>query len=370
MGKRIVISVINDLSGDQRIHRIASSLSKAGHRVLVIGRELPNSPILTERSYDAHRMKLRFSKGKLFYLEYNLRLFFLLLKQPADLLNANDLDTLLANFLASKCKRIPLIYDSHEYFTEVPELVDRRLTRSVWVLLEKIIFPFLKHIYTVNESIAEIYEEAYHKPVKVIRNLPHRVAPPPLAPLEAPYILLYQGALNLGRGIPLMIKTMEHLPPEYLLWIIGKGDVEFSLKTLARESSAKERIIFHGFVPFEKLKAYTRQATIGFSLEEDMGANYHYASPNKLYDYIQAQVPVIVSDLPEMRKLVAKFKVGNILLEEQRKPEALAELIREMVETEELYDFWLKNCIEAARTLVWENEEKKLVKIYREALEI
>ena len=156
MKQKVIISVINDLSGDQRIHRIASTLAEAGYEVLVVGRKLPNSIPLSDRTYQTHRMRLFFIRGKWFYLEFNFRLFWFLLFRKADILNANDLDTLLANFLISRIKGTRLIYDSHEYFTEVPELIERPFTRNIWLRLEQWIFPRLNQIYTVNHSLASI----------------------------------------------------------------------------------------------------------------------------------------------------------------------------------------------------------------------
>ena len=223
-------------------------------------------------------MKLWFTKGKWFYLEYNFRLFWFLLFQKVNILNANDLDTLLANFLVSRLKRARLIYDSHEYFTEVPELIHRKSTRNIWLKLEQFIFPKLKQVYTVNGSLAKIYGEKYQKEVGIIRNVPFGKNPVTEAKKEK--ILIYQGALNIGRGIDLMIRAMAFLP-EYKLWIIGRGDIEKKLKTLAKSEAYPDRIVFHGFTPLEKLFNFTTQAILGLSLEEDLGANYRFSSPIK-----------------------------------------------------------------------------------------
>ncbi|MEM7655921.1 MAG: glycosyltransferase [Bacteroidota bacterium] len=362
---RIFLSVINDLSGDQRMHRIASTLQAAGYDVCLVGRELPESLPLSERPYRTHRMKLWFRKGKWFYLEYNLRLFLWLLGQKVDLLTANDLDTLLANYLATRWKKIPLVYDSHEYFTEVPELVYRPRTRAIWLRLERWLFPKLKHVYTVNGSLARIYAETYGIPVEVIRNVPVRKATP--APAPPTPILLYQGALNLGRGIELMIQAMHHLPA-HQLWIVGRGDVETELREQVNREQLVERVTFKGFVPLEELAKITAQAGLGLSLEEDLGANYRYASPNKVYDYLQAGVPVLVSDLPEMRALVESYQVGRVLPKESRKPEQLAAIIRDIFANQAAYRAFQENCGQAAQELNWEAEQDKLLTIYRQAL--
>ena len=362
-GIHIILSVINDLTGDQRVHRIASALQEAGAHVRVVGRKLPDSLPLHARSYRTHRMKLWFKSGKLFYLEYNIRLFFYLLWQKADILTANDLDTLLANFVASKIKRCKLVYDSHEYFTEVPELIDRPLTRKVWLTLEKFLFPRLKTVYTVNDSLAKEYEQLYGIPVRVIRNLPMPYSPPKMQSNQR--IVIYQGALNKGRGIEMMIDAMTYLPG-YELWLVGKGDVEEELKIRANNIHQGGKVVFKGFVPFEALSQITIHARLGLSLEEDMGANYHFASPNKIYDYIQANLPVLVSDLPEMRALIMTHGVGEVLAHSQRFPQALADAIKTIMEEDEKYLIYKKRCKEAAGILNWEKEKHLLLSIYRQ----
>ena len=368
MAQRIFISVINDLRADQRIHRIASTLQTADYEVHVVGLKRKNEAKLEPRAYQTHRLNMWFRRGKGFYLEYNLRLFFFLLFKRATLLNANDLDTLLANSLVAFLKRIPLVYDSHEYFTELPELVHRPRTRSIWVLLERLLFPRLRHVYTVNDSLARAYEQKYDVPVSVIRNLPVlQTTPSTIFPKSSsPFILLYQGSLNVGRGLELMVQAIQYLP-ECVLHIIGRGDKMSYLQDLASQQPNPNRIVFKGFVPFEELHPHTCQAHIGLSLEEDLGANYHYSSPNKVYDYIQAHVPVLVSDLPEMRRVVEMHGVGEILPVEKRSPKGLAEVIEGFLSNQERYREYVEKCRAAAGELCWEKEREKLLEIYHRA---
>ncbi|MDR0798905.1 MAG: glycosyltransferase, partial [Dysgonamonadaceae bacterium] len=145
---RITLSVTNDLVTDQRVHKVCTTLLQHGYEVKSVGRRLRNSPDL-QRPYATRRMRLLFNKGFLFYAEFNLRLFWYLLFDRTDLYLANDTDTLLANYLASKLRRKPLVFDAHEMFPEVPEVIHRKKVHAVWQGLEDFLFPKLTHAYTV-----------------------------------------------------------------------------------------------------------------------------------------------------------------------------------------------------------------------------
>lgn len=363
--KKVSLSVINDLVTDNRVHKVSLSLQKMGFEPLLIGRLLPEShPV--ERGYPTHRMKLVFRKGMLFYLEYNLRLFFYLLSKSVDVFVANDLDTLPANFLASRLKGKPLVYDSHEYFTEVPELIGRPMVKSVWQALERMLVPRVSAAYTVCDSIAEVYREQYRVDFKVVRNLPMcsdlEFQPSETVKHEgAPKIILYQGALNLGRGIEAAIRAMLYIENAEL-WLAGDGDLTSQLKQLVADLQLENKVKFLGRMPLSQLSEVTRQADLGISLEEDLGLNYRFALPNKLFDYIQAGVPVLVSDLPEMRRIVEHYQIGAIAQTHQRKE--LAQVIKNTLSDTDKMTYWKQNLPKAAKELCWENEERILQEIY------
>ena len=363
--KKVSLSVINDLVTDNRVHKVSLSLQKMGFEPLLIGRLLPEShPV--QRDYPTHRMKLLFRKGMLFYFEYNLRLFFYLLGAKIDVFVANDLDTLPANYLASRLKRKPLVYDSHEYFTEVPELIGRPFKKHIWQSLERMLVPKVSAAYTVCNSIAEVYHEQYKVDFKVVRNLPvcHDLefqSKEIVKPGGAPKIILYQGALNLGRGIEATIRAMQYIENAEL-WLAGDGDLTAQLKQLVAELQLESKVKFLGRMPLSQLSHITRQADLGISLEEDLGLNYRFALPNKLFDYIQAGVPVLVSDLPEMRRIVEHYQIGAIASTHQRKE--LAQIIKNTLLDTEKINFWKQNLPQAANELCWENEESILREIY------
>lgn len=354
----IVLTVINDLVTDQRVHRTAQAFHEAGLRVLVIGRLLPDSKELN-REYAVQRMKLKFIKGKLFYLEYTIKLFWKLISIQSKIFYANDLDTLLPVFIISKLKKRKLIYDTHEYFTQVPELLKRPFTRLIWETLESFLFPKVKTIITVNEAIASEYEAKYKKKVQIVMNLPSALnLVYDSESIEKRFyskIIIYQGAVNMGRGIELMIDTMEYLP-EFTLWIIGTGDLYQELTHKSNQKYWNSRIIFRGQIPFELLKDITCQATLGLSLEEDLGLNYRLSTPNKVFDYVQSYVPVIGSNLPMIKRIITENEIGLIL--NDRNPKELANLISSINLNE--YKKLTESCYGAAQKLVWQKEKMKL----------
>lgn len=359
MAKRIIITVTNDLVTDQRVNRIANTLLNNGNDILLVGRVLPYSTNL-DTNCKVKRFKLWFNKGALFYANYNLRLFLYLLFNRFDIVLANDLDTLPAAFFASRIKRKRIVYDSHEYFTEVPELIGRSFQQNTWRKIEAYILPKLKYAYTVCQSIADKYNELYQTDFQVIRNVPLQKDAISV-PSKSGKVIIYQGALNIGRGIELMIEAMQHLD-DFELWIAGKGDVEDELKKLVQERQLTNKIKFLGRIPLNELHQITSKADLGLSLEENIGLNYYYALPNKLFDYIQAQIPVLVSDLPEMKRIVEDYNVGDVLKE--RTPEALASKISSILFDEEKLVNWNSKLLIARQELVWEKESKKLLALF------
>lgn len=366
--KRAIVSVTNDLCTDQRVDRTCRTLQKMGYEVLLVGRELRGSLPLS-RSYKTKRMSLLFMKGPFFYIEYNIRLLFFLLFRKASLLYANDLDTLLPNYLASKIKGIPIIYDTHEYFTGVPELAGRSVVRSIWKYIEHWIFPKLKTVITVNDSIASLYNNEYRVDVHVIRNLSSYKNDPPAKdpsslglPADKKVIILQGSGINIQRGAEEAVLAMNHIENAVLL-IIGSGDVMPVLHRLVNEHRLDKKVLFIPRQTPEKLYHYTIQADLGLSLDKDTNINYRYSLPNKLFDYIQARVPVLASDLPEISKIIVHYKIGHLVASHD--PLIVAEKIQHMLSSAAEHALWKENLNLAAAELCWEKEEIKLTEILK-----
>jgi glycosyltransferase involved in cell wall biosynthesis len=358
--KKIIVSVSNDLCIDQRVHRICNTLKDAGYDILLIGRKLKNSPEIPERNYKFKRVKLLFNNGLLFYLCLNCRLFLLLMFSKADIFLSNDLDTLLANTFAARLKRKKLVYDSHELFTEVPELADKKFKKKIWLFVEKICIKKANRSYTVCEPIADYYNDLYNINMKVIRNLPtKKQVSSDFAQREN--VLIYQGAMNKERGIEMMIEAIAGIE-NCRFYIAGKGNLEDSLKKMTKELNITDKVYFTGVLDFEPLHQLTQTAKIGFSLEQGNSLNYKYALPNKIFDYIQAGVPVICSKLPEMKKIIDGYSTGvavNI-----KDADELRELIIALLNDKAKLEIFHNNCIKAAEVLNWENEKDKLLEVF------
>lgn len=367
--KRAIVSVVNDLSTDQRVDRVCKTLTDMGFTVLLVGRRKRDSISLGPRIYDTHRMHLLFEKGPVFYAEFNIRLFFFLLFNTSNILVSNDLDTLLPNYLISKMKRLPLVYDSHEHFTEVPELVGRKRVQAVWKAIERMIFPRLKHAFTVNASLAGIFSEMYGVDVKVARNVPfrreyriERTREELGLPAEKKIILLQGAGINVQRGAEEAILAMKYVKGAVLL-IIGGGDVIGQLKKQVEDEHLEEVVRFIPKLPFDELYRYTVHADIGLTIDKDTNINYRYSLPNKLFDYIQARVPVLASNLPEIRRIVESYNIGMII--ENHDPAHIAAKMTQMLENPAAIAGWKENLNFAASDLCWENEKKALIEVYQ-----
>lgn len=363
MKKRIVISVTSDLNTDQRVLKVAKSCFENGFDVFLIGHEKSDS-IPLSLPYQFRRFRLLFNRGFAFYAEFNIRLFFLLLFVRADLLLSNDTDSLPANFCASKIRRKKLVFDAHELFPEIPELVDRPFVKKIWESIENLIFPHLKHSYTVCQSIAGYYHQKYSIDMKVVRNIPYQRKPESVKAVSKTNdrkIILYQGAVNIGRGLEWVIDAMPFVN-NAILMIIGDGDIKNQLITKVSEMKLENKVVFIDKMMPDELNQYTSAADIGLCLLESKGLSYYFALPNRIFDYINAGIPVLASNFPEIKAIVETFKTG--ILTDHYEPEHLAEVLNNMIE----YPFPTGHFHELAAQFCWENEEKKLLEILRSAI--
>ena len=356
--KRIIISVTNDLVSDQRVNKVANTLSNAGFSVLLVGRRFSESVKLSPRNYSTYRLKMFFQKGFLFYLEYNIRLCLFLLTKKSDILLSNDLDTLCANYFVSKIRKIKLVYDSHELFTELPELIGRTFKKKIWLFMEKFFLRRISNAYTVSNSIARYYKDKYDINMSVIANYPVARKINSQFVLKNKKIIIYQGAINKDRGIDLMIESMLYVNAE--LHLIGDGDLLLEMREHVERLNLGHKVFFKGKVAFGDLFDITKEADLGLSFEDNTCLSYRYALPNKIFDYINAEVPILISDLPEFRCVLKSYKVGAILA--SRDIQSVARQINQLLSIPK--STWSAELLKAKKEYDWLIQEKKLLSFF------
>ena len=360
MDRRIVrISVINDISYDQRMLKTAQSLYEHNYEVHIIGRLLPNSKSIENYAFTPHRLQCVFNKGKLFYIEFNIRLILFMLFKSKGIYVATDLDTLFAMRVLSFIKRAPLVYDAHEYFTEVPELSHRPISKGFWRLLERILLPGIKYCYTVSPGLVHLFKTKYKKHFGLVRNVP-RLKSLPIQNNQSEKIIIYQGALNVGRGLEVAIRSMKHIDAK--LYIVGEGDISDDLKQMVPLLRLESKVTFKGNVSPEILADLTRKASVGINLLENRGLNYYYSLANKFFDYIEAGIPQISMRFPDYDQLNKEYEIA--LLMDGLNEFVLSNAINDLLTDTELYSKLHENCLRARKELCWEKEEQILLDLY------
>lgn len=358
---KILVSVFNNLVTDQRVEKVCDTLSKNGYKIELIGNSWCGL-IPLERNYPFSRIILKSRILKFAYIEFQRKLYQELLYKADKntILLSNDLDTLLPNYLVSRKLNIPLVFDSHEIFTEMPS-VNGRFSQRIWRSLESFIVPKVKFMMTASESYADWFQKTYdiERPV-VVQNFPKKTENPQnYFNSASKRIILYQGVINPSRGLDKMIPAMKFIENAEF-WIVGDGPRREEYLTLTKNLALDEKVKFWGNIIPEKLRELTKKADVGLSIEENNGLSYYYSMPNKISDYIQARIPVVVSDFPQMRKAVDRYGVG----EKIEKYEQLAEKISIVLHHGKR--FYEDSLNIAASEMCWEREVPKLLALFEQ----
>lgn len=365
MRKRIAISVSNDTYTDQRVHKQCKSLMDSGFDIVLYGREMGNR-IPGSPDGNVHLISVLFRKGFMFYALFNIQLFFKLLFTKADIFYANDLDTLPANYLVSVFRRKPLIYDSHEYFTEVPEIQNRLFVKNVWKFFERTCIRRCDVVITVSQSISDLLKSTYNlDKVYLVRNLPFEkldILPYSKSAIgveDDRFLIVLQGAgINVDRGAEELVEAMAKVKNATLM-IIGSGDALPFLKTSVNKLGLSDKVIFKPKMPFEEMMRHTAAADLGVSLDKDTNLNYRYSLPNKVFDYALAGVPVLVSDLVEVEKLVLEYQIGEVV--EELTPNGISNEIKKLQENPSKLATYKSNTKNLVESLNWKDDYKPVL---------
>ena len=357
--KHIYFTVTNDLTYDQRMHRICTSLAENSYAITLVGFKLPGSLPLNKEKFNQKRIRCIFKRGKIFYAEYNMRLFFFLLFRKMDAVCAIDLDTILPCYYISKWKKIPRVYDAHELFTGLKEVETRPRIKKFWTGIEKKIVPKFSFGYTVSESIADEFNRRYGIRYIVIRNMSRLQEFN--ASMSSEKFLLYQGAVNEARGFEYLVPAMKSI--HSTLVICGDGNFMGQLRQLIKDNAVEDKIHLKGMMTPDQLWTISQKAAIGMGIAENTGINQYLALPNKFFDYIHAGLPQIAMKFPEYIRINAEFEVAVLISELD--PKVIADTVNNLLHDDVLYQRLRENCIKARQVLNWQQEEKKLLNFYQ-----
>jgi glycosyltransferase involved in cell wall biosynthesis len=362
VSKKIVFTVTTDLTYDQRMIRICTSLVNAGYAVTLVGRKMKASLPFTPQPFKQKRLFCFFEKGKLFYAEYNIRLFFYLLFKQMDCIGAIDLDSILPCYFISRIKKITRVYDAHELFCEMKEIATRPAIYKVWKKIERYTVPKFTNGYTVNQPIADEFNKMYGVKYEVIRNIALLRDINTLQKKDK--FILYQGAVNEGRSFETLIPAMKTV--NCILIICGDGNFMQQAQQLVLENNLQNRVIFKGKVKPDELRTITQQAYIGITLFENKGLSNYYSLANRFFDYLHAGIPQLCVNYPVYKEINDKYPVA--ILADDISEKNIAVLLNNLLENEVEYIKLQQNCLTARQELNWQQEEKKLIQFYKKIL--
>lgn len=359
MAKKIICTVITDPNYDQRMQRICTALTESGYDVLLLGRSLPHSTTLVERPYTQKRMNLLFKTSMLFYAEYNIRLFFFLLFARFDLICSIDLDSILPGWIVSRLKNKVFVHDAHELFSEMPELDENKLAKNTWTTIEQAIFPKMRYAYTESEGYQAIYKEKYpNTDFAVIRNVPFYYETNRQIG-DGEYIL-YQGALNVGRGLESAILAMHNI--DYKLVLAGEGELSNDLRALVKKEQLEHKVEFLGMITPNELREVTNKAKIGINLLTPTNRHYQLSFPNKLFDYMMAELPQISMNFQYYQEIIGSETIGILI--DDLEVATIEAAIKKLLNDEELYQRAISSCNTLKEIHNWDREKTKLYNFY------
>jgi len=357
---RLIFTVTTDLTYDQRMIRICTSLANAGYTVTLVGRKMTTSLPLTKQPFVQRRLFCFFEKGKLFYAEYNTRLFFYLLFKKMDCIGAIDLDSILPVYFISRIKKVKRVYDAHELFCEMKEIATRPAIYKIWKKIERYTVPGFPDGYTVNQPIAAEFKKMYGVQYEVIRNI--ALLRDITVPEKREKFILYQGAVNEGRSFETLIPAMKEVHCQLI--ICGDGNFMQQAKQLVQDNQLQDKVVFKGKVKPDELRAITQQAYIGVTLFDDTGLSNYYSLANRFFDYLHAGIPQLCVNYPVYKEINDQYHIA--VLAEDTSSKNLVALLNNLLVNEVEYNTLQQNCLKARLQLNWQEEEKKLIRFYKE----
>ena len=293
---------------------------------------------------------------------------------PYDYFHGHDLYTLPTAATLAKIKNGKAVYDSHELFTEIASFIN--IEKRFYSFIEKKYFPQVAASITVNETIAKELSKRYNvNQPNVVMNCPPRIKDETShtenvllnsvgIKKTSKFVILYQGGYSPGRGLENLMLANEFLAENTIMLFMGWGLLESKLKAIAKENKwLNNKVFFTEPVTQDLLLHYTKCADVGVIPYQFVGLNNYYCSPNKLFEYINAHITIAASDFPELKKVIYHYEIGTTF--DPENPKDIANAINKMIIDKNTIEGMKKNTYAAAEIFNWENEEKKLINLYK-----
>jgi len=368
---KVCMLVTNPCINDARVLKEAASLSKEGHELVIWGISDNGTPASENKNgFVIKRINRKKKRNTLLgKLAYSSQFIYHSIKENADVYHAHDLSTLLECYIASKWKGSKVVYDSHELY--IRDFDNKKNYKNLYFYLEHLLINRVNLVITVNSLIARELQQRYK-----LKNLPSVIMNcPPLsnsdngkvnAELKSKYdgkkVIVFQGVIREGLGLRNLIRSFAYLNDEYNLLVLGDGPILDELIDLTRQLSLDQKIYFTGKIPHEELLSYTKIAHLGVIYPEEYNLSHYYMAPNKFFEYIHANIPVLAPDYPFLKENISKYEIG--LLTDNEDPEDFARCITEFFSDRKKYEKMRENTEVAKNSLNWESEEKKLSELY------
>ena len=371
---KVAILVLNRFTHDTRVLKTSETLRREFHDVTVVARHELSLPIfdVLESGVKVHRIPTGLKNWSSNRLVQIVRLIVYTVKfvtnyRDSDVIHCNDLDGLLVGVICKLSRpSILIVYDSHEFASNnVP--FQSKLSIFLTSLLERSLIRFAKKVVCVSESIASEYARLYgcDMPV-VVLNCPRYIEQPRrdlfrqrLGIGSGQKIFLYQGLLSKGREVELLLKAFRSFDSnKCVLVFMGYGPLENLVRD---ESKMNQAVFFHPAVSPDELLDFTASADYGVCFIKDSCLSKRYCLPNKVFEYLMAGLPIVTSNLVELRRLVNGEGVG--IMSKDNTVECIENALVAALELD--YPATRQNVFAARRKYCWEAQETILKKLYR-----
>lgn len=381
--KKVAMLLDNPFVNDARVYKEAKSLVDNGFEVTIYCQESQDVPEEEKKDGILIKRVFPFYLGTTLlidkYLRSHLSLFGAV-KNQYDIFHCHDTETWPIGYILAKDMGAKFICDSHEYF---PDYICREwhsdpfkheLTRN----LVKARGEYIREadaVIVVSEEIAAALHKEYslsRRPTVIYNTRPYSDVPAGKNLVREKYkiddstrIILFQGTIEPSRGVDIAIRTLPYVRDSVLV-ILGDGRREYldELRLMANDLGIGQRVIFAGPVPHEELLLYSGFGDVLVYFGRPLLTNLEYSMPNKFFDYIFAERPMVIGDLISMKKMVETCGLGAVVNIHDIDYKEIGDTVNRLLDNKTLQQKYIANIRRCKPLLSWEEQEQKLLKLY------